>query len=736
MVIEPGVSTGSVQLQFLNSSTTEIKGILLTASDFVSDTTRRPLGAKVTFAKEGESAGKPTLEHAALASGQSLMVRLDVANLWESGEAAVALHNHAEKVGTLKAMKYRLPFNVKVDSAATGVPEITFLKGETKKIVLKNDDPVTYVVSWQLSAAGASYDGRGQITIPPNGTRAITVDPGVWFSPWYSRLIRFRWFTSLFKDEILDGLLTLNFQSPGSPDSTTWPGKEVPVKAKLQPWSEFGRGVGSNVAIIVLLVFGAFLSFLFHIGLPNQSQRADLHEDLRNLGRRISGVSRRVDSRLRLLVAVERARLSSTLTSGLVISPDMTNVFARCSQAKSKLERQIQILENVDRDHDWIEKLAGEQCLPTTIKRIEMAIWKAAEFVHRYSPSEEDLAAAEKQLADVNKLLEAAGTISAELKKELLDRASELDTALKQFTEDDDKRIKERFRYLLDIVTQYLVERGKTPAVEPTPYQIMELDQASLRLEILRDYLRCYHSSGDKQQKAIKEHEEDLFTVLGRNSREALRAASRLVRQMQEGIYVADLMSAKPESVSIEVEPQQVRAIEMTRFSLRFEDPQLHDAAAREDLAFFWKFGDELSERGSAVSHYFANPVGYKIEVTCRAPDGAERKLEHHVAVKPGEKTWLPDRNKAELQKLGIALVPALFAMVAGARDQFMKMDLAAGLLTTVAFGFTSDTVKNLMAPKAAAAAPAAQPAQPAKPPPAAGSPPEEAKPKAKVAGA
>jgi uncharacterized membrane protein YfcA len=70
------------------------------------------------------------------------------------------------------------------------------------------------------------------------------------------------------------------------------------------------------------------------------------------------------------------------------------------------------------------------------------------------------------------------------------------------------------------------------------------------------------------------------------------------------------------------------------------------------------------------------------------------------------------DRNRVELARFVIMLVPALFGLLAGAREQFLKMDVASAFFAVFLLGFGSDTIKNLVSQsQATAASPPAPPA-------------------------
>jgi hypothetical protein len=72
--------------------------------------------------------------------------------------------------------------------------------------------------------------------------------------------------------------------------------------------------------------------------------------------------------------------------------------------------------------------------------------------------------------------------------------------------------------------------------------------------------------------------------------------------------------------------------------------------------------------------------------------------IEKQVKVRPSQQHgFFGDRARTELLKLIAALFIAVFALVAGAREQLMKLDILPGLIAVFLVGFGADTIKNLL---------------------------------------
>ena len=55
------------------------------------------------------------------------------------------------------------------------------------------------------------------------------------------------------------------------------------------------------------------------------------------------------------------------------------------------------------------------------------------------------------------------------------------------------------------------------------------------------------------------------------------------------------------------------------------------------------------------------------------------------------------ERSVVEVSRLSVALLIAVFGLVAGAKDQLLKLDVLPGLAAVFVAGYGVDTLKNLM---------------------------------------
>jgi len=684
LVVDLNATSASRQLEFCPPNGTKSVQARLTAGDFTSKMTKLGLGTSVIFSDtEGKSSGS-TFALPAIQPGESATVKVQVNNLWEAGEAEAPLTVNGIQVGKLVAIKYRLPFGVRVEAPDPAKPEITLQRAEDYDVVLKNDDPVTYQIEWDFHLAGTSFHDSSVVT--PNSSVKFTIRPD---GKWYG------WLTGLPKDYDQDGKLTLSFRPPGVEGAAYWPSKVIPVKVHLRNYSESTRAWFVNIVLIFFLFAGAMFSFLGSVALPNRLKRSDYRESLARLAQRIGGISHQVDSRLRVVIRVQCKRLSELLGLRMSISADLNRVFNEVSQGRAALERQVHLAEQIDAAHNRLKMLDVKGAAPSLLNYADETVRKAAEVISHVAPTDEELDQSQKLLAEADTLMDKTEGFDDKFAKELLTRAIALQKQLKPYTETNVyKKIHEA---LPGVFADLTVSTAPTRIEESS-----RLDRDLFKLEVIRQFLQIYHVTENHQLRTrFDDQLKRLLVVLGLESFEAIRTAWLLVREMQEGVYPSDLVEAgRAGAVQIETDPNLPVANDLIRFSVRFGDQRFNTAAARLEFEGRWNFGHEYSEIGWEPSHYFPHADSFHVTFSFQAPGDKEPVVvKRTIKMVKTEDPWYytSDRNRAEILRFFITLMPALFGLLAGARDQLLKMDTASALFAVFLLGFSSDTVKNLV---------------------------------------
>ena len=277
--VDSANNTASGILHLHNDTDQELT-ISLTAGDFISQNTKKGLNAKVVFLGPTDTTGHVILQ-APVPKKSRLPVRIEVTNLWEAGESVATLYDHGDAIGTIKVLKYRPPFNVKLVTSSNDKPELSFSKGKPQQLTLRNDDGMTYTVHPTIAVDGNVWECKDQtVILSPNSSSVMTVAPlDSWFTP-----------AGFVREETREGTLTLAFHPEGSTSDPGWPVKVIPFKARLSRTPAFWLEFFSYIFIFLLLLAGGICSLLLGNWVPNQLARAKLKARLGQLAERMRGL--------------------------------------------------------------------------------------------------------------------------------------------------------------------------------------------------------------------------------------------------------------------------------------------------------------------------------------------------------------------------------------------------------------------------------------------------------------
>lgn len=148
------------------------------------------------------------------------------------------------------------------------------------------------------------------------------------------------------------------------------------------------------------------------------------------------------------------------------------------------------------------------------------------------------------------------------------------------------------------------------------------------------------------------------------------------------------------------MEPAIAYEEEPLEFSARFSNNAINTAGAREEWVCNWVFGERLHSQGWLVSHYFTLPKhgpfrvrkAQLFEVAASFLDAAGKQvtapatgepiiLKTKIEVQPSRlRSLLGERAVSEVARLSVVLLIAVFGLVAGVKDQLMKLDVLPGL--------------------------------------------------------
>jgi hypothetical protein len=699
-----GNNTASGLIHLSNPTEKEIS-LSLSANDFKSSNGDYGLNTKVLFAlAAAPAAGQPILE-VKIPPSNTIAVKMDLSNFWEAGEATANLCNFGEPIGKLRAAKWRPPFAVKIVSATPDKPEFTFTKGKTRQLTLKNDDPMTYVIAVTVEVDG-TWSEPSVARLSPSSSIAVEVTP------------RDEWFpgTAWLKETVREGNIRLNWQVANAGGA---PGIEriVPFKAQLRSGSELAQTTWANLFVLILVTLGGLCSMVLSNWVPNRLSRAAIDEQLSDLARKTTALSTRIDSGLRVFLRVERNRLHRLLKSAWPLSANFSDVVKKASDQLAILTSQVDLAGELDRARQALNPLLQTDPIPVKIDQIDRDLQKAADRLRRCDCNAQDLDSAKLLISGAADRISKIDQSDTDLVAELARRIEGLKTYVQPATEPDS--LKETKKLFPKLFAKF---DPSVTADKLDPKQYSPVDLLTAQLDLVRQYQAYYR---DNPPPAFPRQEEGL-RYLHTDTIAGLRQARLLLREIQEGIDAEQIENAlKNGGADIVVEPMPMEE-QLVRFTVRFHSEDLDTAAAREEFHCAWDFGHHgLKENGWEAYHYFPTPRARPIEKLRRlfhlspppntyevsatfskrvsqAAKPTTVTFSRKIEVAPRPRGPSADRQRAEYVRLIIALCIALVGLLAGAREQLIKLDLVPAIVAVFVLGFGADTIKNLISPKQA----------------------------------
>jgi len=628
-------------------------------------------------------------------------------NATQVGEFDVGLRNGDQGLGTLKLI--HPPFNVTLDGLNPNSADLTLVTGTPTTLTLKNNDPISYPVAWQMSVNGQDVCD-GKLTLAANGLGLIECTPSVPFD--LTKRIQ-----DLFKVESTEGhALRLYSQLAQGEFDRSSPWKTIPVKASVSYYDPSTQQFWGYVTIVAVLVAGGLTSLFLSQGLPNRLKRLNLKDRLMNTARATSNLSSSIGSRLQVLLRLERSRLYDQLESRNTFSPDFVGIVTRCSASTDKLEARVMLVQQMDVVLDQLDQKLTFGPPPSQIAEIEALIDDAKVLLMKAEPTDKDLEAAQTTISDAAKKVDALNQPDPAFGESLAKRALEVlnDIKLNIAKSPTFVGITKSLPGPYDALQQ--IPTGTT-TISPNSYATV--DMAVEKGLLLKEYVLLFDGTLDSDMlQRLKAREPKLLSLLQLQSWPAMRSARLLLREMKDDVYPERLEEKLlKKTATIVMEPLIAYDKAPLEFCICFHSDAIDDAAAKEEWTCEWSFGDKLSETGWTASHYFmlkqvsrfkgANAQDFVVKATFRNSNGdllvepatnETITIEKPVKVQPSRQGgFFGDRSRTELLKLMAALLIAVFALVSGAREQLLKLDILPGLIAVFLVGFGADTIKNLL---------------------------------------
>jgi hypothetical protein len=571
------------------------------------------------------------------------------------------------------------------------------------------------------------------LTLSPRGQQEFTFSPPL---KWFGGS-----FAGLFKDKGADGRLTVSMVSPQCPTRSAL-SKTFKVKTTLLTTTGARREGWADFWVFVFLALGGIFSLSLNSLLPNQMRRTKMKQRLSSVGARISGLSYDLASRLRVLVGLGQRLITDRLRNLTWTSPDFAGDMQDIEQAMTRLETRMQFLERLSIVRTNFIRMRAEVLPASMIFGIETTFDKIVEIGEKSDPSDPDVQTAVNLIKSVEDQLAQGILSNVDFAKSLADRVAIYKTDFDQTNgrigkTDTCKRI----RALLPGPFARLesVDGTKlTAAADVSSAQdYMDLDGRLFELQIIREYVDLVEglASTSNLRTRITGHEGELVDSLSRSSCEAAYGATLLLQEMKSGFFKEDIRAEiEAKRVRIKVDRGEIQRYQPCEFRLEFQKLDLNTAYARQEWTCHWFFtlGEQtLIEEGWVITHYFGESDTYKMKIALthnvdgtklEVPDlepfegeiklvpEARRQLSRvmkfvfQLKFAEARKEWKKGRRRSgktlDYLRLAMALVIALFGLIAGAKEQLLKLDLLPALLAVFMVGFGADQIKNLLTQK------------------------------------
>jgi hypothetical protein len=665
--------------------------INLTAGPFINQSTHSIVsGAGVAFTAGDGGGALPSI----LARGGSIDILATISNETAVGLSVANIFNAGKCVGQLKAVRYDAPLNFSVEGDGSASSPLRIQDGQDISIALKNNDDLTYAILPSIYFDGEEIPSNS-VTIGPNATTLVRFKTSKKWFDWISWIrakpaglrIVIRPTPSIFGDEAGDRSLSSRF---------------VSVNAQLARFSPTWSQVVSSGVVFVVLFLGGLASLAVNSLLPNVLKKLSYKKRLRILADATSAVSVRVDSRLRVLLRLERNRLLKLLGSSSPFSSDSVDVFQQVDAGIMALAKRVTVAQRLDELRSQFD-LQSSSCPPSVSDNVDEFLQEAAEQLRSIYLTDKIIDNANVELDSAEQTL---NTVTNEdvLAKDIAVRHAQLLARVSTFSNDEIAPFKDALPGIFRVLAE---SYGSGHPVLPTNF--MQVDDSIARVNVALDSIYVYGTTNDPGIKSrLNARHDQLIQLLGTRDWRTLRSARDLVEQMRQNIYLEDLIEIlRAKKASITFDQQVARPYSLLELCICFDHYLYNHAKALEQLTCIWNFDDKLTEKGWAVCHFYEEPadktisaqipLGIANAVTLAAGQSDSVEFSRKLTVRKTKYSFSKQYWVAEGLRFAIAFFLTLVGLMAGAQDQLAKLDVLPALVAVFLLGFGADAIKNVL---------------------------------------
>lgn len=669
-----------------------------------------PLPLNTTRKISGETSGdKPVVEAGAtLGQNKCVNARVDLGRLWQAGPMTATLFNGKKELVKLVALRQRVPFALKIDGPNPEALDLSFRRGCSTVIRLRNDDSMTYRFRWRLELG--EHVLKDGATVAPTGSSELRVKLE---SSAYGVLD-----SAFLRPAKLQGRLVLRHEpDPGFQDL---PGdsRTFPVTATLRAFEPTYQTIVNVGWTLMVLMLGVVTSLVINFALPMQKRRVALKKALDQTEAQLGGRVEVIGPHTLTVLRVERRRLRANVG-------DLNPFFPDAEDAMPLLEARVK----------------------TFCKRVDLAVLASGCLVALKDIKTLGLHEVEQITANCNvavKVAEQSAPTDADLQRAM----AALNLASTQVDAEDEPPTQAAVDALKLREASTSVSLGEIPVTLLVPLGSPDNKATWDRLNDLRASLEAsvtLPNAGDtamtraqfvRASEALWKAEKVVrFAALVRNAENPTVAAQRMARagelidalspgpdasvisvralmhQIEQNVSDAALLDALKEAnaptVWIEVDPRSPSEYQIVALRLRISKAGFDEADARRSIRCCWKVNDNSVDGDDwSVFTFFdlpgtfknrSSPTVFKITAELSGPAGVLLVKPQAVTVTLPQRIFFRSSTALSLGSLAITVVIVTIGLLTAAQEKLQTLDWASGTVALLVLGFGADVIKRAL---------------------------------------
>ncbi len=775
IAIDPMTDTGSATLTFANRSGKSSQ-VSIHSGQVISSSSGLPVqGAKVLFRSEGAHASNATYESPdELAPGQTVALSAAISGILDAGSFSVPLFNGSQSIGKLSITGF--PFGVHPDTPANGIVQVT-VAADHSYFTLKNEDPLKYPVTWELSVGARKASGEKDLPASASEEVEITQNncgdqgdgaPSCLLAAggWWPR------FASLLKDSSEDGRLRIAYPTKAGIDASLVPHKVFPVKVVTHYRPTEETSVFSSMILFVFLALGAVLSIFANLWIPHNLRRNATCSRLKLLIRSIREISASIPSQARISAEVDAREILNRLQHAGWFYSDFDTVLLDYETQASGLEARVALLQQADEYQQDLEQFSDMNIPPTYIARARrafepaMEVFEGAQWTSAQQKLASELVDRFKQQVEALKNVRSNG-VDEQFKADVAAHIARLKTVFG----DNRSGTAGEFEKFLPNIFKRLTDDSLSQKIGVSDCVQIDIDVWKLRL--LERFINAYEGATStswrtklKDRAGLSDSvpQGSLLYFLQLNTWDAISCAELLCDEVDQGIFPEDICAAishQPRQVAIRVRQNEIIANRRADFELCFSNYALNGATAREEITPIWTFSvpgrtdtspqevdphgvmqrmgpinflnslfrrdrpdphaSGKSERGWVGSCFVPQLSEIHVKVCFEnwfgemKVEGKQAGLEKSFPIQATDDSLVWARFWLEISRSCVALAIPVVGLLAGARDKLLNMDVTTAIAAVFILGFSTDSIKSALL-RGTSAAPSSLPGSTASP--------------------